>query len=168
MPKQRQRIVFCDCLDCLEAPARATDVPSALSPAGEAAVRQDPPPKSLVLLLTGALQPLPPRAAGRAAAAAPAQAGGEGAERQAEGSSGVAAAETAPRGAAPPVTSLEAARLPHLDRAARAGCLSFLTWRAGSTAAAAALEEPRGAADPAMNPAAEAEVAQILGVYEVR
>ncbi|KAI8470765.1 MAG: hypothetical protein J3K34DRAFT_508772 [Monoraphidium minutum] len=58
MPKQRQRVVFCDCLDCADPDAgRATDVPTALSPAGEAAARQDPPPKCLLILLTGALRP---------------------------------------------------------------------------------------------------------------
>lgn len=52
MPRARLRREPCDCLDCRE-PAGAAALPS-----GSAAVaRQDPPPKSLVVCLTGALQP---------------------------------------------------------------------------------------------------------------
>lgn len=56
MPKLRQRIVFCDCLDCVEQP-RTTDITSSLSPANEAAARQEPPPKCLLLVATGLLVP---------------------------------------------------------------------------------------------------------------
>jgi hypothetical protein len=161
MPKQRQRIVFCDCLDCLEAPARPTDVPSALPPAGEAAARQDPPPKSLVLLLTGALRPLPP---GGASARGGSNAEGVDApEQQQAGASGGGGGGGGGSSAAPP-TTLEAARVPHLDRAARGGCLSFLTWREGSAAGG----EAAGGSGEGAPPAALAELAQLLGVYEVR
>ncbi len=54
MPQPRQRIVFCDCLDCTVQPA-STDVPNGASSASEAAARQEPPPKCLLLLLTGVL-----------------------------------------------------------------------------------------------------------------
>jgi hypothetical protein len=56
MPQPRQRIVFCDCLDCVEQPA-ATDVPTASSAANEAAAKQEPPPKCLLLHLSGVLLP---------------------------------------------------------------------------------------------------------------
>jgi len=49
MPRiqRRQRVVYCDCLDCAEV---ASAPPSH---AWEAAAKQLPPPKSLVLLLEG-------------------------------------------------------------------------------------------------------------------
>lgn len=56
MPQQRQRIVFCDCLDCVEQPA-TTDIQSSPSPANEAAARQEPPPKCLMFVLSGVLLP---------------------------------------------------------------------------------------------------------------
>lgn len=117
MPKQRQRIVFCDCLDCAESEApRATDVPTALSPAGEAAARQDPPPKCLLVVLSGALQPAAPGGGGGAVG------GGE----SAAASTAAAAGEGG--------TVLDSLRLPHLDRAARAGCQGLLVVREGSAA----------------------------------
>lgn len=58
MPQQRQRIVFCDCLDCVEQPA-TTDIASSTSPANEAAARQEPPPKCLMFVLSGVLLPQP-------------------------------------------------------------------------------------------------------------
>jgi hypothetical protein len=133
MPKQRQRIVFCDCLDCAVDDAqlqRPTDVSTALSPAGEAAARQDPPPKSLIILLTGALQPV--TASSGAAGLDSIGGGGRDAavgRLEAGGAPGLA---PAPR---PGATALDALRLPHLDRAARAGCQSLLAVREGSAAA---------------------------------
>jgi hypothetical protein len=56
MPQPRQRIVFCDCLDCVQQPP-TTDVQSSTSPANEAAARQEPPPKCLLFVLSGVLLP---------------------------------------------------------------------------------------------------------------
>lgn len=56
MPRLRQRIVLCDCLDCVEQPA-TTDIAASTSAANEAAARQEPPPKCLLICATGALQP---------------------------------------------------------------------------------------------------------------
>jgi hypothetical protein len=56
MPQARQRIVFCDCLDCVQQPS-TTDVQSSTSPANEAAAKQEPPPKCLMFVLSGALLP---------------------------------------------------------------------------------------------------------------
>jgi len=47
--------VFCDCLDCQDQPA-ASDVAAYLSPANEAAAKQEPPPKALVICATGFVQ----------------------------------------------------------------------------------------------------------------
>lgn len=58
MPQQRQRIVFCDCLDCVQQPP-TTDIQSSTSPANEAAARQEPPPKCLMFVLSGVLLPKP-------------------------------------------------------------------------------------------------------------
>jgi hypothetical protein len=55
MPKARQRIVFCDCLDCAEQPDFETGL--SLSSANEAVARQLPPPKCLWICITGAAQP---------------------------------------------------------------------------------------------------------------
>lgn len=63
MPKQRQRIVFCDCLDCQEQPA-SSDVAAHLSPLSEAAAKQEPPPKCLLLVACGCMQPPPEGGAG--------------------------------------------------------------------------------------------------------
>lgn len=63
MPRHRQRIVFCDCLDC-------TDRSNEQLPSGdqlaacEAAARQEPPPKCLVILASGFVQPSAPPTAG--------------------------------------------------------------------------------------------------------
>lgn len=54
MPQQRQRIVFCDCLDCVQQPPM-TDIVSSNSPANEAAARQEPPPKCVMFILSGVL-----------------------------------------------------------------------------------------------------------------
>lgn len=54
MPRQRQRIVFCDCYDCVDRPATATLSPEGLK-AAEAVARQEPPPKGLVILASGFL-----------------------------------------------------------------------------------------------------------------
>jgi hypothetical protein len=56
MPQPRQRIVFCDCLDCVEQPP-TTDIQSSSSTANEAAARQEPPPKCLMFVLSGVLLP---------------------------------------------------------------------------------------------------------------
>lgn len=56
MPQPRQRIVFCDCLDCVTQPPTA-DIASSASPANEAAAKQEPPPKCLLLVLSGVLLP---------------------------------------------------------------------------------------------------------------
>lgn len=56
MPQPRQRIVFCDCLDCVQQPP-TTDIQSSQSPANEAAARQEPPPKCLLFVLSGVLLP---------------------------------------------------------------------------------------------------------------
>jgi hypothetical protein len=60
MPRPRQRIVTCDCLDCKEEDDAALgplapDTTS--SAANEAAARQEPPPKSLFIIASGLLQP---------------------------------------------------------------------------------------------------------------
>ena len=54
MPKSisRQRIVFCDCFDCLDRPDAVSTSAEALS-AAEAAARQLPPPKALLLFGSG-------------------------------------------------------------------------------------------------------------------
>jgi hypothetical protein len=54
MPQQRERIVFCDCLDCVQQPA-TTDIASSTSAANEAAAKQEPPPKCLMFVLSGVL-----------------------------------------------------------------------------------------------------------------
>jgi hypothetical protein len=56
MPQPRQRIVFCDCLDCVQQPP-TTDIRSSSSAANEAAARQEPPPKCLMFVLSGVLLP---------------------------------------------------------------------------------------------------------------
>jgi hypothetical protein len=58
MPRPRQRIVTCDCLDCREDVALGPIAPEATSTAAnEAAARQEPPPKSLLILVSGLLRP---------------------------------------------------------------------------------------------------------------
>jgi hypothetical protein len=62
MPKARQRIVVCDCLDCAERPDFDTGL--LLSAANEAAAKQDPPPKSLIVCVSGAAATSPSREEG--------------------------------------------------------------------------------------------------------
>ena len=55
MPRVRLRREPCDCLDCLEPRgAGSTPAATAATAAASAAARQEPPPKGLVLCLTGA------------------------------------------------------------------------------------------------------------------
>ncbi|GLC56441.1 hypothetical protein PLESTB_001105100 [Pleodorina starrii] len=51
MPRQRQRIVFCDCFDCRDRP-EVSLTPEQLD-AATAVARQEPPPKALLLYATG-------------------------------------------------------------------------------------------------------------------
>jgi len=51
-PRSRDRIVYCDCFDCLDRPEA---VPTSLS-AAEAVARQIPPPKALLLFGSGFLR----------------------------------------------------------------------------------------------------------------
>lgn len=55
MPRQRQRIVFCDCFDCIDRPEQSELTDAELS-ACEAVARQEPPPKGLLIVGTGLLQ----------------------------------------------------------------------------------------------------------------
>lgn len=57
MPRARQRIVTCDCLDCRDDPVISTSTESTSTAANEAAARQEPPPKSLFIIASGFLQP---------------------------------------------------------------------------------------------------------------
>lgn len=54
MPRQRQRIVFCDCYDCVDRPATSSLSEDGLK-AAEAVARQEPPPKGLIILASGFL-----------------------------------------------------------------------------------------------------------------
>jgi hypothetical protein len=110
MPQPRQRIVFCDCLDCVEQPA-ASDVACASSPTAEAAARQEPPPKCLMFVLSGAL--------------VVAAAGVQAADSQAGSSSSSSSQQTVLDGCP---------GLPHLHRAAAQGSVCLLTLRAHSPA----------------------------------
>ncbi|GFR47016.1 hypothetical protein Agub_g8700, partial [Astrephomene gubernaculifera] len=55
MPRQRQRIVYCDCFDCRDRPQEEALTPEQLD-AATAVARQEPPPKALVLYATGIVQ----------------------------------------------------------------------------------------------------------------
>lgn len=55
MPKQRKRIVFCDCLDCVSRKNDPYPSDAALA-ASEAAARQQPPPKALLIVGSGLVQ----------------------------------------------------------------------------------------------------------------
>lgn len=54
MPRLRQRIVYCDCFDCADRPAESTLTPEQLD-AATAVARQEPPPKALLIFVTGML-----------------------------------------------------------------------------------------------------------------
>ena len=113
-PATRRRIVTCDCRDCAEdeeqqAQAGGIGGTSSSSSIGEldAAARQSPPPKALLLVLRGFVRPAPP--------------GGDGV-------AGVGVDDDENDGAGPPgsSSSLDAVHTPHLDRCAREGQLGFL------------------------------------------
>mmetsp|Transcript_14463 Transcript_14463/g.31358 ORF Transcript_14463/g.31358 Transcript_14463/m.31358 type:complete len:439 (+) Transcript_14463:114-1430(+) len=57
-PRARQRIVFCDCFDCIDRQAPSVASEAALQ-ACDAAARQEPPPKALVLYGSGFLRSCP-------------------------------------------------------------------------------------------------------------
>lgn len=90
MPRARQRIVQCDCFDCVE--DQGGPRPGTTSELSERVARQEPPPKCLLILGSGFLQ-------------------------------------AAPNGAATAQTNLDAANIPHLDKAARDGCSGLLSVR---------------------------------------
>ncbi len=52
MPRQRQRIVFCDCYDCVDRPQQPS-LSSEQLDAATAVARQEPPPKALIIYATG-------------------------------------------------------------------------------------------------------------------
>ncbi|PNH06482.1 hypothetical protein TSOC_007171 [Tetrabaena socialis] len=54
MPRQRQRIVYCDCFDCVDRPEQPSLTPAQLD-AATAVARQEPPPKALLLYASGLL-----------------------------------------------------------------------------------------------------------------
>lgn len=55
MPRQRQRVVFCDCYDCVDRPAQASLSEDGLK-AAVAVARQEPPPKGLLVVASGFLR----------------------------------------------------------------------------------------------------------------
>ncbi|KAG2490051.1 hypothetical protein HYH03_011516 [Edaphochlamys debaryana] len=56
MPRLRQRIVYCDCFDCVDRP-EATALSQAQLDAATAVARQEPPPKALVIFASGVIVP---------------------------------------------------------------------------------------------------------------
>jgi hypothetical protein len=113
MPRSaRRRPPPCDCVDC-DADARPTPAPGSHA----ALARQDPPPKSVVVAIFGAVVPLPR---------------GEGNAGDAEGDADGADART----------SLDAAACPHLDRAAADGCAGLLAFAPGPPRGAQLLGAP--------------------------
>jgi hypothetical protein len=124
MPRAaRRRPPPCDCLDC-DADARPPPPPGSHA----ALARQDPPPKSVVVAIFGAVVPLPR---------------GEGDAGDAEGAAGDGAART----------SLDAAACPHLDRAAADGCAGLLAFAPGPPRGAQLLGAPAaGGAWPPAEP----------------
>ena len=54
-PRSRQRIVYCDCFDCIDRPDAVSTSAESLS-AAEAVARQLPPPKALILFGSGFLR----------------------------------------------------------------------------------------------------------------
>jgi hypothetical protein len=56
-PRERVRIVTCDCFDCREPGDGGPELSAEQLSAATAVARQDPPPKALVLLLTGVVLP---------------------------------------------------------------------------------------------------------------
>ena len=80
-PRERVRIVLeCDCFDCKDPGEGKPELSAEQLSAATAVARQEPPPKGLVLLLTGVILPAPPASTGNGGSA------GEGvSERNAEG-----------------------------------------------------------------------------------
>lgn len=54
MPRKRQRIVFCDCFDCVDRPEQPELSKEQLD-AATAVARQEPPPKALIVCASGFL-----------------------------------------------------------------------------------------------------------------
>jgi hypothetical protein len=125
MPKQRprQRIVFCDCFDCVERPGGTVGSQAELADS-EAVARQEPPPKALLIYASGFLQPHVPDSLDATASVAALTLG----------------TKAAAAAAAPPVagagSNVDACVFPHLDRVVKEGALGMLSVRAGTAAGA--------------------------------